>query len=70
LGAGHNVQIVVGLDRKEVENFVEHLAVLGRDAHDRLDRRARRIEREHHRGHLDRIRTGPHHGHYTEGRHA
>jgi hypothetical protein len=57
LAGFHQVQVNVGDDPEEVQHLVEHLAVLGGHADERLDPR-RPGEGMHHRRHLDRFGTG------------
>ena len=62
---GHHVEIVVGCDREELEEIVEHLAVLGGNANARDDIRMG-LQSANDGGHLDRIRARPEHAHHTQ----
>jgi len=56
----HDVEIEIGPDLEELQQVVEHLAMLRRHTNDRLDMRMRR-EFVHHRCHLDRVRARSEH---------
>ncbi len=62
---GHDVEIVLRLDRKEREQVVEHLPVLRGDADDVVDVRVR-AQRMNDRGHLDRVGARAEHGHHAQ----
>ncbi len=60
LARAHDIKINVGLDLEESEHLVEHLAMLRRDEHQRLDGRFRPgigTQLTDDRGHLDRFRS-------------
>ena len=57
LAGGHDVEIMIRLDMKEIEYLIEHLAMLCRDGHDRHDRIRMLLELEHDWCHLDCLRT-------------
>ena len=61
----HHVEIVVGRDRKQREQIVEHLAVLRGHADDRRHPRPRRRKRAHDRCHLNRVRPRAEHRHHA-----
>ena len=55
---------MVGLHVEHLEHLVEHLAVLPRDADDRLELARPRLQLVHERAHLDRLRARPEDKHY------
>ena len=62
LVVGHDVEIVVRHDRKELEQVVEHLPVLRGHAYQIVDGLLS-AQRVYDRSHLDRIGARPEHGH-------
>lgn len=59
LSRAHDVQVVARNNSEEGEDRIEHLAVLGGDAHHRLEDGRVRLEAQHQRGHLDGLGARP-----------
>ena len=60
----HDIEVVIGLDLEQVENLIQHLAVLAGDADLGLDA-GRGVESLDDGSHLDRFRTRAEDGQHT-----
>ena len=66
LSRSHEVEIVIGDDVEQLEDLIEHVAVLGCDTDDALNSLGG-LECLDHRSHLDRLRAGPKDGEDANG---